>query len=57
MEIILNPVAINSYLTFYKTHGNHNNNNIYIYIYYHENYNYLSYVISFILLTFKSQDQ
>ena len=32
MEIILNPVAINSYLTFYKTHGNHNNN-IYIYIY------------------------
>ena len=54
MEIILNPVAINSYLTFYKTHGNHNNN---IYIYYHENYSYLSYVILFILLTFKSQDQ
>ena len=53
MEIILNPVAINIYLTFYKTHGNHNN----IYIYYHENYNYLSYVILFILLTFKAQDQ
>ena len=55
MEIILNPVAINIYLPFYKTHGNHNN--IYIYIYYHENYNYLSYVILFIPLTFKAQAQ
>ena len=53
MEIILNPVAINIYLTILQKPMEIMIKNIY----YHENYNYLSHVILFILLTFKTQDQ